>query len=129
MPDKAEKLFRRGNNALRQGDPATAIRFYNKSLELSPGVMEALVNKAGAHMDLHRYDEALATIDEAIRATPNYAKLHGIRGDILAKLGRYNECEDAYNEAIWLDPSDSRFVRYRDEARLQRYGSDASGQF
>lgn len=108
MASKAERYFRMGNAALGDDNPARAIRFYNKSLELEPGVTSVLTNKAGALMDLSRYSEALEAIDEAIRITPEYAKLHGMRGDILHALGRHDEGEKSYHTAIRLDPTNDR---------------------
>ena len=110
MTDMAVRLFRRGNEALANKDPARAVRFYNRSLELRPGVMEVLTNKAGALMDMRRYPEALETIDEAIETMPEYAKLHGMRGDILYYLGRYDESEESFNRGIKLD---SRIKAYK----------------
>ena len=108
MASKGERYFRKGNAELANGNPARAVRFYNKSLEFEPGVMEVLANKAGALMDLARYDEALVTIEEAILAKPTYAKLHGMRGDIMNALGRYREGKNCYETAIMLDPTNDR---------------------
>ena len=108
MASKAERYFRKGNDALGNNNPARAIRFYNKSLELEPGVTAVLTNKAGALMDLSRFHEALEAIDEAIYAMPEYAKLHGMRGDILNALGRYSEGKTSYKTAIKLDPTNER---------------------
>lgn len=39
---------------------------------------------------------------------PEYAKLHGMRGDILNALGRYGEGKTSYKTAIRLDPTNER---------------------
>ena len=108
MASKGERYFIKGNAELGSGNLSRAVRFYNKSLEFEPGVTEVLTNKAGALMDLARYDEALEIVEEAIFTKPAYAKLHGMRGDILNALGRYNEGKDSYETAIRLDPTNER---------------------
>ncbi|MGZ4809393.1 MAG: sulfatase-like hydrolase/transferase [Thermoanaerobaculia bacterium] len=59
-----------------------------------------------------RFADALANADEALRIIaaehkPAYAGLSYLRGDLLARLGRNDEAEQALREEIALSPSDA----------------------
>jgi arylsulfatase A-like enzyme/Tfp pilus assembly protein PilF len=61
----------------------------------------------------NRYEEALASLDDAARiiATehkPPFAGLSFLRGDLLARLGRSEEAEQALKQEIALSPGDAR---------------------
>ncbi|HEX3071937.1 MAG TPA: sulfatase-like hydrolase/transferase, partial [Thermoanaerobaculia bacterium] len=61
----------------------------------------------------NRYQESLATLDDAARiiATehkPPFAGLSFLRGDLLARMGRNAEAEDALKQEIALSPGDVR---------------------
>jgi arylsulfatase A-like enzyme/tetratricopeptide (TPR) repeat protein len=60
-----------------------------------------------------RYDEALSTADQAAHVIdaenkPRYAGLSFLRGDLLARLGRSEEAEQALKQEISLSPGDAR---------------------
>lgn len=110
-----ERLFRKGNRALVNGDPKRAVSLYNRSLDIAPGNLSVLMNKAGALTDQRIYDEALDTIELAISINPNIAKCWGMKGDVLGALGRTYEALISYERAIQLDPDDPRLTAYRDQ--------------
>ena len=56
-------------------------------------------------MDLDRFDEALASFDQAILAGKGYADLFSNRGVALKKLNRPNEALDSFDQAIAIDPN------------------------
>lgn len=61
----------------------------------------------------NRYEEALASLDEAARIIttehkPPFAGLSFLRGDLLARLGRSEEAEQALKQEISLSPGDAR---------------------
>jgi arylsulfatase A-like enzyme/Flp pilus assembly protein TadD len=61
----------------------------------------------------NRYDEALASADDALHIITNehkppYAGLSYLRGDLLARLGRPEEAEQALRQEISLSPADPR---------------------
>jgi cellulose synthase operon protein C len=59
------------------------------------------------------YDKALATIDEALRATPKNANLLARRAELLHLRGRWEEAEQALSQALTLQPENflARWVR------------------
>ena len=54
--------------------------------------------------ELRRYPEALASIEHALRLSPDYAEAHLNRGNVLRDLGRYEEALASYQRAA---PSDA----------------------
>ena len=99
----------------RAGDVAAAVVVYRRVLaetesqfgELSPNVLVVLNNIAAAEQQLGRYDDALATRDEASRRAgamlpeghPVFGRLASGRGNLLAAMERYEEAEAALLEA------------------------------
>lgn len=55
--------------------------------------------------NLMRYEEALITLDQAIRLDPNFALAYSGKGATLDGLKRYEEAIAAYDQAIRVDPN------------------------
>ncbi|HEY2325498.1 MAG TPA: sulfatase-like hydrolase/transferase, partial [Thermoanaerobaculia bacterium] len=73
----------------------------------------AYVTLARVLKQANRFDEALAAADEAQRIVvsekkPPLAGLSFLRGDLLARLGRTEEAEQALRQEIALSPGDAR---------------------
>jgi len=96
-----------------------AIRLDSK--ESLVGTVVYYWNKGEALFVLHRYQEALAIYDQALRLDPNHPGLHLARGSALVSLGRYEEALAAYEQTIRLDPTIEQARSYRDEV-LRRLG-------
>jgi len=97
---------------LARGDLANA----EKEARLATGGGDraaANVTLARVLKQANRYEESLASLDEAARiiATehkPPFAGLSFLRGDVLARLGRNEEAERALKQEIALSPGDAR---------------------
>ncbi len=55
---------------------------------------------------LHRYEEALNSLDQAIQLDPSFALIKHHKGRVLTELHRYEEALNSFDQAIQLDPSD-----------------------
>jgi tetratricopeptide (TPR) repeat protein len=69
----------------------------------------AAVVRAEVRVRQERFEEAVAVVDEALRAAaarqvPLVPDLHFLRGDALARLARYDEAERAFREETRLFP-------------------------
>jgi tetratricopeptide (TPR) repeat protein len=64
------------------------------------------INTAAQLYSQHRYEEALAKYDEAVRLTPSYGWGHLGRGNCLMELNRLSDAIAAYEEAVKLLPTE-----------------------
>lgn len=74
---------------------------------------------------LQRYEEALASVEEAIRLAPHLDYPYDTQGDTLLALERYEEALAAFEQAITRKPENARYQLHRKQA-LQALGR-ASG--
>jgi len=67
----------------------------------------ALVSLGNTYLDLKRYEEALAALEQALRLDPNEAPAYIGRGAVLLNLKRYEEALAAFDQTIRFDPNDA----------------------
>ena len=53
---------------------------------------------------LQRYQEAIASFDQAIRLDPAYANAYGNRGNSLIELRQYQQALESYDQVVRLAP-------------------------
>jgi TolB-like protein/Tfp pilus assembly protein PilF len=127
-----------GDYAVTQGRLDLAISEYRRALELEPLSPYVLWDLAWELMNVRRYAEALALVDQAAALTPTSAPRHALRrARLLMELGRSAEAEVALltylqdpmsgsdpqfiNEAVWcLRVIQSPAERERWTAKLLR---------
>src|SRR5215475_761077 len=111
-----------------------AIRYCRRALEIDPGYARAWALLAVCEANLHRRGQSkesgLAAAERALALDPGLAEAHATRGNVLMRLGRYDEALAAHEESLRLDP-DSYDVRYyyartclqlgRHEAAIEHY--------
>jgi predicted negative regulator of RcsB-dependent stress response len=86
----------------------------------------ALVDLASAYLNLKRYEEVLAALDQAIRLDPNKARAHTGKGGALSNLNRYEEALTAFDQAIRLDPTDAdAYIGKEELIRMLRHEGKA----
>jgi len=81
---------------------------YEKILKIEPDHIVALNNMASV---LYKYppyqlDRALAMIDHGLTLKPNMIALMETKGQILARLGRYNEAKPLLETTLAVEPND-----------------------
>jgi superkiller protein 3 len=64
---------------------------------------KAWYNKGIALYNLRKYDEAIASYDEAIRVDSNYAKAWYNKGLALDNIGKHEEAKKSYDKAKHLN--------------------------
>ncbi len=89
-----------------------AIKACDKAIELDPNFtgLEARLTKAGVLSEMGRYNESLATFDEAIEYMPAdfaiyNATIMADKGSILVKMGEYEEAVTTIDAALQIDPT------------------------
>lgn len=100
--------------ARETGDPI----YYTKSegvlksaLRLSPDDLLATSGLGALALSRHRFRDALALGRRAVALAPSTARGHGIVGDALVELGRYEDAFAAFNRMATLKPSLSSYAR------------------
>ncbi len=87
------------------GELDKAVLAFLKVLELTPGYLEAYDQLAEAQVRAQGPDEALATVERALKVSPKDSGLRLRKGLILADhLQRYDEASAVYREVIALSP-------------------------
>jgi arylsulfatase A-like enzyme/tetratricopeptide (TPR) repeat protein len=109
-PPRAHELLAR--TALASGDLAAAEQ-HARLATAGGDRAAAYVTLARVLKQADRFDQALAAADEAARIIaaeekPPFAGLAFLRGDLMARLGRNAEAEQAFRQEIALTPADAR---------------------
>ncbi|HET7772125.1 MAG TPA: tetratricopeptide repeat protein, partial [Chloroflexota bacterium] len=100
--------------ARETGDPsfyASAEQALRKSLELDGSNPLAAVTMGGLQLARHEFVAALEWGDKAVALAPYAHVAHGIRGDALVELGRYDEAIEAVQTMVDLRPDLSSLSR------------------
>jgi tetratricopeptide (TPR) repeat protein len=82
-----------------------AVPYYQRAVERADGEAVADHNLAGALGDAHRFDESLAMAEQALGKGLDAPETWLVKARALAGLGRYDEAETAYAEAIRRRPN------------------------
>ncbi len=104
-------------------NPSVAVEWIGKAIEVDSTVAAAHSNLGGALKALERFEEAIASYDQAIRLTPDLAEAYSNRGNALRELDRLAEAMASYERAIALKPDyfDAHFNRGNALQHLSRF--------
>lgn len=86
------------------GEPAVAIQFIARAIEIAPSHAVYYANLAAAMHALHRLDDAVTLYREALRIDSRLAEAACNLGKTLQQLERDAEALEAYRHAIDADP-------------------------
>ncbi len=106
QPEFAQAHINRATLLVDLDRPEEALLSAERALSLQP-TAEALVARGDACQQLLRFDEALASYDQAIARQPNSASAFSHRGSVLCLLRRPEEALVSCDRAIALQPDSS----------------------
>ena len=88
-----------------------------------PAAAEALVRQGNTLRQQRRYDEALASYEQALALAPDYAEAFVSRGNVLHELRRFEAALASYDRALSLRPdhADAHYNRGIALMRLDRH--------
>jgi adenylate cyclase len=125
-PNGAQVLMIAGWVHLHASDPEPAFDCFERAMRLSPVDQEMgsmLWGTGVAHLMLGHNDEALASIQAATRAMPNYPTIHRALAFALVRVGRVDEARQAMSQALQLEPGWS-VARMSNPWRDQAFGAE-----
>lgn len=89
----------------KMGRLEEAVHEYQEALKLDSSIESASYNRAVAQATLHRFKDALETVDSGLKVHPDSAKLHLVRGESLKGLKQYPEALLAARKVTSLFPA------------------------
>ena len=108
------QLWRRNNpgrivsvngKAINEDGPFyTAIKYYDRAIELCPDFVEAYYARAQVYRRIDDFDKAIKDFTSVIELDPDYASAYAERGGAYFKKGCYARAIENFNRAIELDP-------------------------
>ncbi|KAL5216802.1 hypothetical protein ABZP36_008203 [Zizania latifolia] len=106
--------------ALEKGDAAEAEAVLTEALEknICGGLHLMYRSRSKARLSMGNITGALADAEEATKIAPEFPQAHLSRGDALFTMEEYRHAENAYADALDLDPSIRRTKSFR--ARVEK---------
>jgi len=86
----------------------SAIKEYQKAIELEPDDIEALHGMGIVYIDMNEYNLAEQTLKKLLGIVPYFAPAHFDLGSVYVAQGRYPEAENEYETALEIDPNFER---------------------
>ncbi len=112
VPESSSALNNVGSQLIANGRFEEALSPLRQAIKLQPGLSEARVSLsdvlallAQQRSAAGRADTALLYLREAVEVEPDSAERRNDLAVLLANLGRYDEAEFAFREALLLDPN------------------------
>lgn len=103
--ETAEEWFNKGVSAAGSGDNETAIRCFEKTIELHPGHVASYSNIGYICGLRGMWDEAIRAYQKALEAEPNDVRTHHDLGFSFHKKGMFDAAVAEFKKALELDPA------------------------
>ena len=101
----AEVFFYMGRCQNQAGDYLEAAQTLTSAIARNPRRADLFLERAGSFLGQMLYSRALEDIDQAARVDRNNMQAVELRGDVLMKLGKYDESVSAYYVVYQQDPT------------------------
>src|SRR5258708_33570671 len=104
-PTDAETHYARATVANLQSDPNTALPEFELAASLRPRDYAVWFDLGMTGDQRGNQEGALACFNESVRLAPYYASPRWQRGNLLSRMGRYDEAFDDLRQAATADPA------------------------
>jgi tetratricopeptide (TPR) repeat protein len=118
--DKANRLKFEGNKAMARKQYEEAISLYSQALRLSPAGPSSHIyytNRSAAYCHLGRYEDSESDAERALALEPESSKAYSRLGLSRYFLRDYEGAVDAYESAVYHDPTNRVHLAYLEKAR------------
>ena len=104
-PNSGEFLRLMAHVQIFSGDPASAIETLKTYMRLDPHYTEiALQFLADARFSLGEYEQAIAAIEQRLARNPQSETAYALLASCYGHLGRSDECRQAWEQALRINP-------------------------
>ncbi|KAI5298280.1 ubiquitin-protein transferase activating protein, partial [Ascosphaera pollenicola] len=126
----ADALKAEGNKAFAAKDFQTAVEKFTEAIALDPTNHVLYSNRSGAYASLRDFQKALEDAEKVTEIKADWPKGWGRKGAALHGLGDLLGANDAYEEALKLDPSNAQAKSGLDAVkRAMESESEGAGDF
>jgi tetratricopeptide (TPR) repeat protein len=109
-PDPVPTLVNLGGISISMGNHSRAAEYFRRALDIDSTNATANVGMATALEAMSRPEEALASVERALRDTPGYSQAYFVKASLLMDLDRYPEAYVALKEGLAVSPEDARML-------------------
>lgn len=102
--DQINALYIKGNIAMRNQDPQSALEYYNQVIELAPDFAEGWNKRATVHYIIGDYNASLADIAETVKLEPRHFGALSGRGLCYLELQKFDLALNAFEKALNVNP-------------------------
>jgi predicted O-linked N-acetylglucosamine transferase (SPINDLY family) len=103
-PEDFNTCYQVANYLLAQGNPQTAVSFYQKALELNPSHVDAHNNLGRALNECHEIERAIGCFQTAVDLEPEFAEGYFNLGLALKKQGKFEAAIAQFQQSLKLNP-------------------------
>ena len=103
--NKAEELFKKGNEQFHQSDYQGAVNSFTEAIKLNPKYANAYNDRGVTRFQLADKQGAIEDYNQAIKINPNYADAYYNRGNSRSDLGDKEGAIKDYTQAIKINPN------------------------
>jgi tetratricopeptide (TPR) repeat protein len=97
----------------------TALKYYNKSLELDPKNYEILIQRANTYRSLRKFSQAIIDYSEAIKINPGCSNSYYFRGLCRFLLDEHQLAIHDFKKAHEIDPQNQENLKMIDLCYLE----------
>jgi tetratricopeptide (TPR) repeat protein len=99
-PTGAEKLWEQGQEAMRLGQPARAIKFYEQSLAIDGGLNRNHMSLAAAYLEAGDDAGACSHLGKYVAAHPDQLRVRANYAELLWRLRRFSEARTEFERFL-----------------------------
>lgn len=122
---QAVDLFNQGQDAHEKGELETALKSYEKALELMPEFPEAELQRGNALVALQRPDDAEKAFRRALELREDWTLAMANLGSLLVERGKFEEAEKLLTSALESDAANQSALAALADLRLRTSASES----
>jgi protein O-GlcNAc transferase len=86
------------------GQLGSAVKSYEKAIEIKPDYAKAFYNLGGTYHELEKMDDSIKSYKRSLEIDPDYAEAHNNLGNVFQDLGRLDEAFECFEKALTIKP-------------------------